>query len=85
MATIVPFLPFLLARDGAFDEDATRVMGEAFDAACKELGEISDLAREAVADRIIATAKRGERDPLRLRNAGIAAIRPPLPKAADRK
>ena len=84
MATIIPFLPYLRARDGAFDDEVTRIMGEAFDAACLELHYIGNLGREVVADRIIESAKRGERDRMRLRDAGIAAIRSPLSKA-DRR
>ena len=49
---------------------------EAFDAACTKLGEISDAARETVAGRIIMAAKSGERDPVRLRDIGIEAVRP---------
>ena len=53
-------------------------MGEAFDAACAELqdGNLPNLAREIIAERIIGAAKRGERDPKRLCEIGIAAIRP---------
>jgi hypothetical protein len=60
----------------AFDEGATRVMGEAFDAACAELqdGNLSNLVREIIAERIIQAAKRGERDPQRLCSVAIAAI-----------
>ena len=58
----------------AFDEFATRVMGEAFDTACAELqdGNLSELVREIIAGRIIEAARRGERDPKRLCSIGIA-------------
>jgi hypothetical protein len=72
MATIEPFLR---ARDGAFDDAATRIMGEAFDAACQLLGDISNPDRNAVADRIVIEATRGERDFIRLRDAGVTAFR----------
>jgi hypothetical protein len=68
-------LPFVQARDGAFDDELTRIMGEAFDAACALLGDISYPAREAVADRIIDAATNGERDGIRLRDAGMAALK----------
>jgi hypothetical protein len=72
MATILPFIQ----RDGGtFDETATRVMGAAFDAACEGLGDIGQLAREVIAERIIAAAKSGERDPARLREAALEAFK----------
>jgi len=51
-------------------------MGEAFDAACQELRglEQPQIVYEAIAARIIAAAHRGERDPIRLRNAGLAGL-----------
>lgn len=67
--------PFLRAHDDVFDDVATRIMGESFDAACALLGNITDPARNAVADRIIAEATHGERDPIRLRDAGMVALR----------
>ena len=75
MATILPFLR-AHAHAELFDDEATRIMGEAFDAACAQLGDIDEPARETIAGRIIAAAKKGERDPLRLRDAGIEAATP---------
>ncbi len=51
-------------------------MGEAFDAACKGLqdGGQPDLVREIIAKRIIKAAMKGEGDPVRLRDAGLAAL-----------
>jgi hypothetical protein len=68
MATV---LSFLLNRPD-FDDEATRT----FDAACKGLqdGGQPDLVREIIAKRIIEAAKKGERDPVRLRDAGLAAL-----------
>ena len=53
-----------------FDDEATRI------AACKGLqdGGQPDLVREIIAKRIIEAARKGERDPARLRNAGLAAL-----------
>jgi ATP-dependent protease HslVU (ClpYQ) ATPase subunit len=53
----------------AFEPEATAAMGEAFDAACKELHDVGE--RELIAKRIIAAASGGERDPVRLRTAAL--------------
>ena len=74
VAAIIPFLR-REAQAELFDDAATRIMGEAFDAACQQLGAISDGEREAVASRIILAAKHGERDVDRLRDTGIEAVR----------
>jgi len=49
-------------------------MSEAFEAACKELDDAGQprVAREVIAGRIIAAARLGERDPVRLRAAALA-------------
>ena len=51
-------------------------MGEAFDSACKELHDTGQpaIVYEVIAKRIIDGAKIGERDPVRLRNAALAAL-----------
>ena len=61
---------------GAFEPEATAVMGEAFEAACKELHDVGQLqmVRKVVAQRIIAAARRGELDPVRLRTAALSWI-----------
>ena len=72
MASILPF-----TRDKSdFDDEATRLIGEAFDAVCKDLDDTGQLAlvREGIAKRIIKAATKGERDPARLRKAGLAAL-----------
>ncbi len=60
MATALPFF-----QNATFDPEATRVMGEAFDRACRALGgrELPDVVQEAIANRIVDEAIRGERDP----------------------
>jgi hypothetical protein len=72
MATVLPFVPIKFD----FDDEATRIVGEAFDAACKDLHDNGQLAlvREGIAKRIIRAATKGERDPARLRAAGLAAL-----------
>lgn len=65
MATILPFL-----RDQpVFDPEATQAISQAFDETCRalRLKETAAREREAVAVRIIELARRGERDPIRLR------------------
>jgi hypothetical protein len=69
-------LQFIRTDTSAFDDYATRVMGQAFDTACAELQDnnLSDLVREIIAERIVEAAKRGESDPQRLCSIAIAAI-----------
>ena len=57
-----------------FDDQATKAMGEAFEAACKVLDEAgqSSVVHEAVAKCIIEIAKSGERDPNQLRDRALA-------------
>ena len=58
---------------GAFDPEAVAVMSEAFEAALKELRDAGrhSVIPEGIARRIIAAAKFGERDPVRLREAAL--------------
>jgi hypothetical protein len=60
----------------AFEPEATAAMGEAFEAACRELhgAGAPELARKLVAQRIIAAARRGELDAVRLRTAALSWI-----------
>ena len=60
----------------AFDPEATRTLGQAFDMACALPGRTPQppAVREAIAKCIIEAAKAGERDPVRLREAGLAAL-----------
>ena len=60
----------------AFDPEATRILGQAFDMSCALLGHTPQptAVREAIAKSIIEAAKAGERDPVRLREAGLAAL-----------
>ena len=74
-------------KQGAFGPEATAAMGEAFDAACKGLRDVgkAELVRELVAKRIIAAARRGELDPVRLRTAALSwIIVTPMSSAASR-
>ena len=72
MSAVVPFLP-----RNVFDDAATRLIGEAFDAACKELHDTGqpELVHEVMAKRIIAAAADGERNVARLRDIALAGLR----------
>ena len=67
-----------LMQPGAFGPEAIAAMGDAFDAALKELQDTgksdvqSDVVREIIAGRIIGAARLGERDPARLRAAALS-------------
>jgi hypothetical protein len=69
-------LPFIRKAGSVFDDRMTAIMGEAFDAACKELHDTGQppIVYEVIARRIIDGVKAGERDPMRLRNLGLAAL-----------
>jgi hypothetical protein len=60
-----------------FDDAAVRIIGEAFDAACKELPYIEqgELIRESMARKIIGAAASGERDVLRLRDVALSVLK----------
>jgi hypothetical protein len=59
-----------------FRRPSHRLIGEAFDAACKDLCDAGQpiVVQEVIAKRIIKAAMKGERDPARLRKAGLAAL-----------
>jgi folate-dependent phosphoribosylglycinamide formyltransferase PurN len=63
-----------LIQPGAFGPEAIAAMAEALEAAVRELGGSvhSEVMREVVAGRIIAAARFGERNPVRLRAAALA-------------
>jgi hypothetical protein len=69
-------LPFVAKSGAVFNDLATQAMGEAFDAACQELHDKGQphLVYEVIARRIIDAAKKGERDPVQLRNAALAGL-----------
>jgi hypothetical protein len=75
-SNVVSILPFIRKADAVFDDRITKIIGDAFDDACKELHDVGQPAvvLELIARRIIDAAKNGERDSLRLRNAGLAAL-----------
>jgi len=71
-------LPFIRKAGTVFDDRVTEIMGEAFDSACKEPHDTGQppIVYEVIAKRIVDAARGGERDVMRLRNVGLAALRP---------
>ena len=69
-------LPFIGQAGFIFDDHVTLLIGEAFDLACKELHDTGQpsIVYEVIAKRIIDAANNGERDLIRLRNAGLVAL-----------
>ena len=67
----MPIRPFI--QVGEFDPEAIAVMNKAFQAAITELQDTGqpDMVLDILAERIIAIAKSGERDPDRLRAAAL--------------
>jgi hypothetical protein len=70
----MPINPFI--RHGAFGPEATAVLGKAFDDACRDLGELGQFEglRELIARRIIAAARNGELDPVRLQMIAVSGL-----------
>jgi hypothetical protein len=73
---VASILPFIRKAGTVFDDRVTEIMGEAFDSACKELHDTGQppIVYEVIAKRIIDGTRNGERDPVRLRNLGLAAL-----------
>jgi hypothetical protein len=63
----------LFQQDGRFEPQAIAAMSEAYKTAIKELDDTGQpkLVLEIIAERIIASASIGERDPVRLRVAAL--------------
>jgi hypothetical protein len=72
---VASIIQFIRIRSD-FDDEMTRIMGEAFDAACKALHDTGQpfIVREIMAKRVIDAAKAGERDPTRLRDIALMAV-----------
>jgi hypothetical protein len=81
----MPITPFLNGE--RFDAETRRVLGLALEMSCIALhvGDCADDVRQAIADKIIALAKAGERNPdvlceqvlKDIRGSGIEAAAPP--------
>jgi hypothetical protein len=72
--SVLRFIPM-----GVFDGATIRTIGKAFDAACKELrdGGQPAVVHEVMIKRIIAAARKGERNVTRLRDAALTGLREP--------
>lgn len=72
MAEILQFI----RPDDAFDPEAVAILARAFVMAMASLHDNGqpEIVREAIARQIIATAKKGERDPARLCAAALSAF-----------
>ncbi len=72
----MPIRPYLQGQ--AFDPDTVRVMGAAFEKACKQLGIIDrhDAVTKIVARTVIEMAQRGFRDEDSLTAAVMQEFRP---------
>ena len=55
-----------LSKNVWFDDAATSAMGAAFDRACESLKNFGSAVPTIIAEQIIAAAKNGVRDPVRL-------------------
>jgi hypothetical protein len=73
-ATVIPFF-----HDASFDPEATHIMGQAFECACKSLHDVGqpEMVKNVIAKRIIEIAKTGERDPNQLCKRALKAVRLP--------
>jgi hypothetical protein len=73
---VASILPFIRKSGGVFDDHLTIIMGEAFEGARRDLHDTGqpEIVYEVIAKRIIDAAMKGERDPIRLRNAGLIGI-----------
>ena len=70
----MPIRPFL--KDATFDPEHVKAMGQAFDSIIRELRDRgkSRVVREVIAERIVAIAKTGERDPDKLCELAMDAL-----------
>ena len=77
--SVLRFIPM-----DVFDDATVRDIGRAFDLACKQLNDAGqpDVVHEVMIKRIIAAARRGERDVKRLRDAGLTGLRRPTIKSS---
>ena len=74
LLSVLRFIPI-----GVFDDATFRNIGRAFDLACKELSDAGqpDVVHEVMIKRIIAAARKDERNVTRLRDAALTGLRKP--------
>jgi hypothetical protein len=70
----VPITPFL--GDAVFGPEGLSVMSAAFEDVCKavEVSGRSDVTKEVIATRIIELARRGETDPIAMREVVLSEL-----------
>ena len=70
-----------LLRNTSFDPEAVAMIAAAFEDVCRSLGlaERTDPLTELVAKTVIEIAQAGERDPVRLRERTLEALKRPGP------
>jgi hypothetical protein len=70
---------YRLLRETSFDPEAVKRMAAAFDETCRSLGiaDRDEPRRELVARTVIEIVQAGERDPARLHERALAALRNP--------
>jgi hypothetical protein len=80
MATIYQF-------ERTFDGRNTRIMYEALDLACAQLGAAArpHSVRKIIAQRILKAMEKGERNPARLCTIGLSALGPVIVDSATRR
>jgi hypothetical protein len=73
---IIKMSIYQMLDDGAFDPVAVQVLTSAFEEACAVLRLVdrTDPLTEIVAKKIIEHARRGERDPVRLRDIVLSEL-----------
>jgi hypothetical protein len=66
-----------LFQNSGFEPELIEIMSTAFEQACRDLSivETADPLREVVARKIIECAQTGERNPARLRDSALSAVR----------
>ena len=70
MAQILSFL-----KEASYDPEMTKVMGEAFEAACGHMPDDQDSSlRIALAKSILSQAQRGERNPGKMCRSALASV-----------
>jgi hypothetical protein len=81
MSSVVP-----LFKGRGFDDEATQILGKAYDIACRSLhrkGQPS-VVQEFLAKKIIEAAQYGERDPDRLAGAALGMLSPLYREVSER-
>jgi hypothetical protein len=69
-------LIFSSTEPDTFGPETTSAMSEAYEAALEELRDTGQpqIVRDIIAERIVAAAKLGELDPVRLREAALGSL-----------